>query len=72
MTTTTVSEGVDEMGGGFALLFEGEKTETLLYTAAATSVEAVLEVEINLRSNTNCLRFLYGEHGTMSGYCLNY
>ena len=43
--TTTVSEGADEMGGGFTLSFEGEVTETLLYTADETSVEAVLEVK---------------------------
>lgn len=51
--TTTVSEGADEMGGGFALSFAGEVTETLLYTADETSVEAVLEVrgQRSLRSN---------------------
>lgn len=42
--TTTVTEGADEMGGGFALSYGGGVTETLLYTADETSVEAVLEV----------------------------
>lgn len=43
VVTTTVSEGADEMSGGFALFFAGEVTETLLYTADETAVEAVLE-----------------------------
>lgn len=43
VVTTTVTEGADEMGGGFALSFAGEVTETLMYTADETSVEAVLE-----------------------------
>lgn len=51
--TTTVSEGADEMGGGFALSFAGEVTETLLYTADETSVEAVLEVR-GERESTPC------------------
>lgn len=42
--TTTVSEGADELGGGFSLVFRGEKTEMIQYTADATSIEAVLEV----------------------------
>lgn len=43
VVTTTVAEGADEMSGGFALSFAGEATETLLYTADKTAVEAVLE-----------------------------
>ncbi|CAM9811867.1 unnamed protein product, partial [Hapterophycus canaliculatus] len=43
VVTTTVTEGAEEMGGGFALSFAGEVTETLLYTADETAVEAVLE-----------------------------
>lgn len=41
--TTTVTEGADEMSGGFALSFADQATETLLYTADNTAVEAVLE-----------------------------
>lgn len=52
VTTTTVSEGADEMGGSFALGFGGETTETLSYTADETSVEAVLEVG-GIRSNSS-------------------
>lgn len=44
ITTTTASDGANEMGGGFALSFGAEVTETLLYTADDTSVEAVIEV----------------------------
>ncbi|CAM9932498.1 unnamed protein product, partial [Ectocarpus sp. 13 AM-2016] len=43
VVTTTVTEGADEMGGGFALAFAGESTEKLLYTADETAVEAVFE-----------------------------
>lgn len=43
VVTTTVTEGADEMSGGFALSFADEATETLLYTADETAVEAVLE-----------------------------
>lgn len=43
VVTTTVTEGADEMGGGFALSFADQATETLLYTADETAVEAVLE-----------------------------
>lgn len=42
--TTTVTQGADEMGGGFTLSFDGEATEILQYTADETSVEASLEV----------------------------
>ena len=43
VVTTTVTEGADEMSGGFVLSFADEATETLLYTADETAVEAVLE-----------------------------
>lgn len=43
VVTTTITEGADEMSGGFALSFAGEVTETLLYNADETAVEAVLE-----------------------------
>lgn len=48
--TTTLTQGADEMGGGFTLSFDGETTETLLYTADETSVEASLEVR-GMRNN---------------------
>lgn len=44
VSTTTVTQGADEMGGSFALSFGGEATETLLYTADETLIEASLEV----------------------------
>lgn len=49
VTTTTLSNGADEMGGRFALSFGGEVAESLLYTADESSVEAAIEVRVVIR-----------------------
>lgn len=52
VTVTTVADGADAMGGEFALSFDGDSTEAMVYTSDETSVEAVLEVNtVPIESN---------------------
>lgn len=70
ITTTTLSEGAEEMGGGFALSLGGEATETLQYTADETSVEAVLEVSIKYDPNRDVQKYRQGRNEGFFSWCL--